>query len=68
MGSLIPLISVGGAALVIGIVKYRDYKKKNIKPPKKWEGKTEEEMEQDMEDAERKTEAQKGMGRAGGPF
>lgn len=67
MESLIPLLAIGVVILVISVVKIKDVKKKKQNPPRKWEGKTQSEKEQDLEDAERKTETQKGMGRAGGP-
>ena len=68
MESLIPIITISIVAIVIGFIKYRDFRNKKINPPKKWEGKKQSESAQDKENIERKAEAQKGNGRAGGPF
>ncbi|MGP4063212.1 hypothetical protein [Halobacillus sp. H74] len=68
MESLIPIITISTVVIVIGFIKYRDFRNKKINPPKKWEGKTQSESAQDKENIERKAEAQKGNGRAGGPF
>lgn len=67
MESILPFILIATFVFVIGFVKFRDYKKNKENPAKQWEGKSQNEMDQDMQDAENKTEAQKGMGRAG-PF
>ncbi|MCD5324515.1 MULTISPECIES: hypothetical protein [Pontibacillus] len=68
MESLVTILIISSAVLVMGVTKYKDYKNKKEHPPKKWEGKTEREMEQDRESADRLTEQQKGNGRGGGPF
>ncbi|QSS99760.1 hypothetical protein IMZ31_17105 [Pontibacillus sp. ALD_SL1] len=68
MESIIPIISIATIVLVIGVVKFRDYKKHKANPVKKWEGKSDREMKAEKQDAENKAETQKGIGRAGGPF
>ena len=68
MESLIPIITISIVVIVIGFIKYRDFRNKRVNPPKKWEGKPQSELEQDKENTDRKSEAQKGNGRAGGPF
>ena len=68
MENLIPIITISIVVIVIGLIKYRDFRNKKVNPPKKWEGKPRSEAAQDKENIERKTEAQKGNGRAGGPF
>ena len=65
MSCIIPFIVIVVVVIYIFMVKYKDYKNKKMNPPKEWEGLTHNEYEQEKDNTGRKTEAQKGNGRAG---
>ncbi|MYL35153.1 hypothetical protein GLW08_03905 [Pontibacillus yanchengensis] len=68
MGIIVPILSIVVFISVIVFVKYPEYLKRKGKPRKqKWEGETEERLQKRKEEAERKSELQKSMGRGGGP-
>ncbi|MYL54036.1 hypothetical protein GLW08_11875 [Pontibacillus yanchengensis] len=64
MSTLIPFFAIGSIVLVIGIFKYREFKKEKVYSKRKQVT----EMEKPSEDAYKKAEKGKSLGRGGGPF
>ncbi|MFC0522923.1 hypothetical protein ACFFGV_04870 [Pontibacillus salicampi] len=52
MSLVMPVIGLGSIMLVIVTAKVLQYKKHNQHPPRKWEGRTPEELEEDRQNSE----------------